>query len=565
MLACEHGGMNESLAELYACTGNEKYLELSRALPPQGRSRPARREGGPPQRPPRQHADPEDHRRCAAVRADRRSGSRRSQRRSSGNVVVHHHTYVIGGNSDGEHFGPPGQARRPPRRQHDRDLQHLQHAQAHAAPLQLAPDGRAMPTTTSGRSTTTSSPRRTRRRDDVLLRHAQAGRSQDLLDAVRQLLVLRRHRHGEPRQVRRRASTFTTTTRVWVNLFIASELRWKEKGLDDSAGDPLPGADTTTPDLYVRQAGRRLASRPLPSWTAGALAGKGERQGADAAPKSPAATSRSTEVEDRRPRRDEPADAAAARGDAGQPEPRRDALRPDRAGGRSRARGDRGCEAPPCRCSSPEVSAWSNGRSPCRRDEAHSIRTNVGRPGDVTLLAVLRDARTGATRSTGTCSRRAAVGASARPSTGRRRRGSGSWRPHGRSPGSARCSPSATTTCRGRRPRAGDVRRPKWRHAIDGGWFSFDMRVCRMARPSGPHLLGQRQRRARVRHPGGRDEDRHADAPEQQAQRSSSTSHTRSPRISRAASRRCAVRLQAHPGRITGGVFGLRMICGTAE
>jgi DUF1680 family protein len=30
MLRCEHGGMNEVLAELYARTGNEKYLQLSR-------------------------------------------------------------------------------------------------------------------------------------------------------------------------------------------------------------------------------------------------------------------------------------------------------------------------------------------------------------------------------------------------------------------------------------------------------------------------------------------------------------------------------------------------------
>ena len=30
MLGCEHGGMNEVLAELYARTGNEKYLRLSR-------------------------------------------------------------------------------------------------------------------------------------------------------------------------------------------------------------------------------------------------------------------------------------------------------------------------------------------------------------------------------------------------------------------------------------------------------------------------------------------------------------------------------------------------------
>jgi len=30
MLACEHGGMNESLARLYSITGDEKYLDLSR-------------------------------------------------------------------------------------------------------------------------------------------------------------------------------------------------------------------------------------------------------------------------------------------------------------------------------------------------------------------------------------------------------------------------------------------------------------------------------------------------------------------------------------------------------
>src|SRR4029079_2924653 len=30
MLSCEHGGMNEVLAELYARTGNEKYLRLSK-------------------------------------------------------------------------------------------------------------------------------------------------------------------------------------------------------------------------------------------------------------------------------------------------------------------------------------------------------------------------------------------------------------------------------------------------------------------------------------------------------------------------------------------------------
>ena len=30
MLACEHGGMNEAMANLYAITGETKYLELAR-------------------------------------------------------------------------------------------------------------------------------------------------------------------------------------------------------------------------------------------------------------------------------------------------------------------------------------------------------------------------------------------------------------------------------------------------------------------------------------------------------------------------------------------------------
>ena len=74
-----------------------------------------------------------------------------------------------------------------------------------------------------------------------LLLPAQARRVQDLLDARRLVLVLRRHGHGEPRASTRDTIYFHDDDALYVNLFIASELTWKEKGLTRPAGDALPG------------------------------------------------------------------------------------------------------------------------------------------------------------------------------------------------------------------------------------------------------------------------------------------------------------------------------------
>ncbi len=106
MLACEHGGMNESLAELYARTGNEKYLRLSRRFYHKAVLEPlARRED----RLQGRHANTQIPKLIGLARryeltedaADRIAAEFFWDR------VVHHHSYVTGGNSDGEHFGPP--------------------------------------------------------------------------------------------------------------------------------------------------------------------------------------------------------------------------------------------------------------------------------------------------------------------------------------------------------------------------------------------------------------------------------------------------------------------------
>jgi len=106
MLACEHGGMNESLAELYAITGDQKYLALSRRFDHKAVLDPLA-EGedclpglhGNTQIPKiigvaRRYevtADPTDGK-IAEFFWDR---------------VVHHHSYVTGGHGNFEYFGPP--------------------------------------------------------------------------------------------------------------------------------------------------------------------------------------------------------------------------------------------------------------------------------------------------------------------------------------------------------------------------------------------------------------------------------------------------------------------------
>jgi hypothetical protein len=106
MLDCEHGGMNEVLAELYARTGNEKYLRLSkrfhhkRVLEPLA-LREDRLQG--------LHANTQIPKLIGLARRYELTADAgdRTAAEFFWERVVRHHSYVNGGNSDGERFGPP--------------------------------------------------------------------------------------------------------------------------------------------------------------------------------------------------------------------------------------------------------------------------------------------------------------------------------------------------------------------------------------------------------------------------------------------------------------------------
>ena len=107
MLACEHGGMNESLAELYARTGDEKYLRLSRRFHHKAVLDPLVRQEDRLQG---LHANTQIPKLIGLARRYELAGDTADKTAAEffWDRVVHHHSYVIGGNSLRENFGEPG-------------------------------------------------------------------------------------------------------------------------------------------------------------------------------------------------------------------------------------------------------------------------------------------------------------------------------------------------------------------------------------------------------------------------------------------------------------------------
>ena len=107
MLACEHGGMNEAMADLYALTGEVRYLNLARKFYHQAILDPLAAgrdelEG--------KHANTQIPKMIGAARLYELTGEEKFGRIAPffWETVTRNHSYVTGGNSLGEHFGPPG-------------------------------------------------------------------------------------------------------------------------------------------------------------------------------------------------------------------------------------------------------------------------------------------------------------------------------------------------------------------------------------------------------------------------------------------------------------------------
>ena len=107
ILQCEHGGMNEALADIYSITRDQKFLELSfrfnhkAILDPLSESRDELTG---------KHANTQIPKVVGAAKQYLLTGNDKSFKTASYffDQVTHNHTYCIGGNSSSEYFGEPG-------------------------------------------------------------------------------------------------------------------------------------------------------------------------------------------------------------------------------------------------------------------------------------------------------------------------------------------------------------------------------------------------------------------------------------------------------------------------
>lgn len=106
MLRVEHGGMSETLADIYALTGARKYLDTARRFYHEAVMNPLL--GGRDELAGR-HANTQIPKVIGEARLYEVAGDRDGRRIAENfwEEVARHHSYVIGGNSENEHFGPP--------------------------------------------------------------------------------------------------------------------------------------------------------------------------------------------------------------------------------------------------------------------------------------------------------------------------------------------------------------------------------------------------------------------------------------------------------------------------
>jgi uncharacterized protein len=107
VMVAEHGGINESLADLYADTGDERYLKLSRRFHHKAILEPL---ADGVDILPGKHANTQIPKLVGLAARYELTGDERDRAAAEffWDRVVNHHSYVTGGHCDHEHFGEPG-------------------------------------------------------------------------------------------------------------------------------------------------------------------------------------------------------------------------------------------------------------------------------------------------------------------------------------------------------------------------------------------------------------------------------------------------------------------------
>ncbi|MBD3414671.1 MAG: glycosyl hydrolase [Candidatus Aminicenantes bacterium] len=110
MLKCEHGGMNEALANLYADTQDERHLKMARLFHHKAILDPLAEEKDIL---PGKHGNTQIPKLIGLARLYELTGNEKDRKTAEffWDRVVYHHSYVTGGHGNHEYFGEPDQLR----------------------------------------------------------------------------------------------------------------------------------------------------------------------------------------------------------------------------------------------------------------------------------------------------------------------------------------------------------------------------------------------------------------------------------------------------------------------
>lgn len=252
VLACEHGGINETFADLYADTGDKRYLALSRKFHHKAILEPLARGQDIL---PGKHANTQIPKLIGLATRYEIAGDPKDRRTADffWGRVVYHHSYVTGGHGDHEYFGPPDKL-------NDRlsddttetcNVYNMLKLTRHVFGWRPEADVADF-------------------YERALLNHIRATQHPD--GRVIYNLTLR---PGGTKRYQMKYDWFTccmgtgmenhvrytdaiyfhspTEDTLWVNLFIASELDWKARGVNVRQETAWPEADVTTLTFTCRQ------------------------------------------------------------------------------------------------------------------------------------------------------------------------------------------------------------------------------------------------------------------------------------------------------------------------
>lgn len=263
ILVAEHGGLNETFADLYADTGDERYLKLSRRFHHRAILDPLTRGEDIL---PGKHANTQIPKLIGLAARYELAGTAGDRIAAAffWDRVVNHHSYVTGGHCDHEHFGPPD-------RLNDRlsddttetcNVYNMLKLTTHVFGWQ--PDARVADFY-----------------ERALLNHIRSSQHPDGRVIYNLTLKPGGYKHyqalhdgwtccmgtGMENHVRYGEGIyFHDDEGLWVNLYLASELDWKARGVKVRLDTKWPDADTATLTFTCRQPQEFTLRLRHPSW-----------------------------------------------------------------------------------------------------------------------------------------------------------------------------------------------------------------------------------------------------------------------------------------------------------